>query len=342
MTKQIQKSGGSSGNLQVGRDLITAHKGSSIAIYEKDEPEGLIKEIYNDLAKPGVTQVGKAIGDTLGLFHTMLPVGYLNKSAALIYKNNLEKLRNKLEEEKTENIQSVPPETGKPLLERLLYTSNDDLVELFANLLARASRKDESHLAHPSFVNIISSLSPDEARIINYMSDNSLIRCISLRWEKNDEDHGGVSTVTYQYTHRGLTALESKIEILFPENFYMYFTNMMSLGIIQFQEDTTLDEYLTPSDEYSEIKEFYGEKIYEGMFDEHGYESRIMMGRVDLTELGEMFVKACTDYKEFEASKTLYTGTSVNPDKLSEDDIVGITKKLPDEKGNVNFTKSEW
>jgi len=39
----------------------------------------LIKEIYGDLAKPGVTQVGNALGTVIGLLNTCLsPIKYLN------------------------------------------------------------------------------------------------------------------------------------------------------------------------------------------------------------------------------------------------------------------------
>lgn len=341
MSKQNQNSGNDSVNYQVGHNQYTATSGSSIYVEEQTTSTELMKKIYEDLAQPGINQVGKAIGTTLGLFNTLMyPIEYINEKYSLIYKNNFEKLRKKLEHENIEDIVDIPLEIGKPLLEKLFYVSDDELSKLFITLLSRASKKDEAHLAHPSFANILASLSPDEARIINYIAPRNFIRCISLRWEKSEKDHGGVSTVTYHYTKRALTGLEEKINILFPENYYMYFTNMSSLGLIQFHEDTTLDEYLTPSEEYQSIIKYYESSVQEGEEDESGYISKIMQGRIDLSELGEMFVRGCVELTEENNQKVKQQGTSVDINKIPRENI-GITRKSTTTKG-VFIDDPEW
>jgi hypothetical protein len=48
------------------------------------ESATIIKEIYSDLAKPGVQQAGKALSTVIGLGNTMLwPVALLNEKAKL-------------------------------------------------------------------------------------------------------------------------------------------------------------------------------------------------------------------------------------------------------------------
>ena len=56
---------------------------------------GLLKEIYGDLAKPGVTQVGKALSTIIGLGNTLLwPIQILNERAKLTLADNLNKIQN--------------------------------------------------------------------------------------------------------------------------------------------------------------------------------------------------------------------------------------------------------
>jgi len=58
--------------------------------------EGLLKEVYGDLVKPGVSQVGQAIGTILGLGNTVLwPIQMLNEKARLTIELNLESYRKK-------------------------------------------------------------------------------------------------------------------------------------------------------------------------------------------------------------------------------------------------------
>ena len=128
----------------------------------------LLKEIYGDALKPGVEQMGKALGGVLGLGNTALfPVHLLNERAKLRLEANLERYRGKLANVSPGNIVEVAPEIGVPLAEKLAYVQDSTLAELYAQLLARASTVDGAEAVHPSFVNIINNLAPDEARILN-------------------------------------------------------------------------------------------------------------------------------------------------------------------------------
>ena len=129
--------------------------------------DGLLKEIYGDLAKPGVVQVGKALETILGLGNTILiPLQLLNAKGKLIVENNLNVYRQKLEDIDDANIIGVSPEIGVPIIEKLTYVTNEQLVELYTELLKKASIESQCSNAHPNFLNIINSLSPDEAVLI--------------------------------------------------------------------------------------------------------------------------------------------------------------------------------
>lgn len=128
-------------------------------------------DVLSNLCIPFSKQLGKALGNITELVHTVtLPIKLVNQYA----KKNYEKLESKLKDIPEENIREVEPEIGIPIMEKISYTSNDDLSELYINLLANASQKDKVHLVHPGFVNKINSMAPDEAKILELFKEKNL------------------------------------------------------------------------------------------------------------------------------------------------------------------------
>ena len=95
-----------------------------VALRELDA-KGLLKQVYGDLAKPGVTQVGLALSTVLGLGSTILwPIQLLNERTKLFLEANLERYREKLAGVSPEQIVPVPTEIGVPLAEKLSYVTD--------------------------------------------------------------------------------------------------------------------------------------------------------------------------------------------------------------------------
>jgi len=127
---------------------------------------------YKDLAQPGVQQVGKALSTVLGLGNTvLLPLKLLNEKANYWFSSYMEAYRVRLAEVPPEQVIEVAPELGVPLLEKLEKTTNPTLRDLYIKLLTTASLVDTAALAHPRFIPIIESITPDEARILTYMAE---------------------------------------------------------------------------------------------------------------------------------------------------------------------------
>ena len=119
----------------------------------------LLTQLYGDLAKPGVAQVGKALSTVLGLGNTILwPIQLLNERARIRLESNLERFRQKVSQIPLEKVTPVAPEIGVPIAEKLSYVADRDLRELYTNLLAKASNVDTVSQAHPSFVNVLRNL----------------------------------------------------------------------------------------------------------------------------------------------------------------------------------------
>ena len=101
---------------------------------------GLLKEIYGDLAKPGAAQAGKALSTIIGLGNTILwPFALANERAKIALEANLQKYRIRMESTPEEEVVEVAPEIGTPIAEKLGYVTNEQLSDMYIELLAKAS-----------------------------------------------------------------------------------------------------------------------------------------------------------------------------------------------------------
>lgn len=130
----------------------------------------ILGQVYGDLAQPSVKAVGNALG-TVFEFSTsfLLPVKLLNEKFKLNFARRLNEYKEKLEQIPEEKQCEVHPQIGTPIIEKLSYTTNEEIADLFTTLLANASNVDMVNTAHPSFVNMIERISPDEAKLLKYL-----------------------------------------------------------------------------------------------------------------------------------------------------------------------------
>ena len=137
----------------------------------------ILGQVYGDLAQPSVKAVGNALG-TVFEFSTsfLLPVKLLNEKFKLNFTKRLNEYKEKLEQVPEEKRCEVHPQIGTPIIEKLSYTTNDEISDMFTTLLANASNVDMVNTAHPSFVNMIERMSPDEARILKYLQGKDNIQ----------------------------------------------------------------------------------------------------------------------------------------------------------------------
>lgn len=238
------------------------------------------------LCFPAAEQAGKAIGNIIGLINTMtLPAKFANVWA----ERNFEKYAEKLKDIPKENIKEVEPEIGIPLIDKLSYTSNNDLAEAYANLLAKASNKDDVDLVHPGFINKINSMAPDEIRILEYLKDKNDIEYIFFR-VKNDQQ-------TKWNLGYKLTGLEN-IFGLTSEKIQIHIENLISLNILEDKEGV----WFNVEDGYNKLIELYKdtEIEYKNFIEanEHYGKGRILfIGKsyYKVTTIGQTFIKACTN-----------------------------------------------
>lgn len=244
----------------------------------------ILGQVYDDLAQPSVKAVGNALG-TVFEFSTsfLLPVKLLNEKFKLNFTKRLNEYKEKLEQIPEEKQCEVHPQIGTPIIEKLSYTTNDEIADMFTTLLANASNVDMVNTAHPSFVNMIERMSPDEARLLNYLKGKDDIQyCV---FKGNALDGNGFITLLDH-----VTMLDEEVTFSFPQNINAYLANFVSLGIIidmngQFRMDKTI---------YNKIREKYDLKQLEAQLVPNSFQSiSVKESYYLITDFGKLFIKAC-------------------------------------------------
>ncbi|MCI5507812.1 MAG: DUF4393 domain-containing protein [Bacteroidales bacterium] len=244
----------------------------------------ILGQIYEDLAQPSVKAVGQALG-TVFEFSTsfLLPVKLLNEKIKMNFKKRITEYEKKLEEIPEEKRCEVHPQVGTPIIEKLSYTTNDEIADLFTTLLANASNIDMVNTAHPAFISIIERLSPDEARIIKYLKGKEDIQYCDFRG--NVKNGNGYNTIIEH-----ATLIPQEVHLAFPKNVNAYLANFVSLGILFDMVGT----YRIDQTIYNKIKEFYGfEKLKTQLAPNVFKEVVANNSYYKVTDFGKLFIQAC-------------------------------------------------
>ncbi len=248
------------------------------------ETPNILGQIYTDLAQPSVKAVGQALG-TVFEFSTsfLLPVKLLNEKFKLNFKKRITEYEKKLEEVPEEKRCEVHPQIGTPIIEKLSYTTNDEIADLFTTLLANASNMDMVNTAHPSFVTMIERLSPDEAKIIKFLKGKNNIQYCDFNGYALNSD--GYINLMY---HK--TLLTQYIQLNFPQNINAYLANLVSLGILcdmvgTYIIDETIYNEIKRACKFEQLKEQFVPKTYKEIQVEKSY--------YEVTPFGKLFIQAC-------------------------------------------------
>lgn len=241
--------------------------------------KGLLTQIYNDLARPGVSQVGAALGSVLGLGNTLLiPITLLNEKGRCVLQKNMESYKEQIKNQPQDSIAEVPPEVGVPVLEKLTYVTNEEISTLYINLLAKASTHHTNDLAHPAFTRVIESLSPDEARILNFLYGRNSIPFVDFIISNQDG--------SYRTLSMSVTSIPSFTQLQSPDNIRAYLSNLEALGILNSRRDVWASD----------------DKIYEDLDSRYrpsnvplkdDQEQSYNKGVYEITDFGKLFIVAC-------------------------------------------------
>ncbi len=148
--------------------------------------------IADVIEKVSDTETVKQADKTTGLLIRAVHAALSPLEKWVIYKEyNIEATRRllekKLQDIPVENICTPPSYIGVPALQAISYCMDDEeLRNMYAELLAHAMNSDTISNVHPTYVEIIKQMSPYDAVIFQNLVKELVKPCISLRYEKKD------------------------------------------------------------------------------------------------------------------------------------------------------------
>ena len=255
----------------------------------------ILSQFYQDLAQPSVKAVGQALAIVFELCPTsLLSLKFWTEKRKLNFAKRLNEYKEKLDKISEEKRVQVDIQIGAPIIEKLTYTTNDKIADLFTTLLANASNKEVAETIHPAFIHIVSELCPDEALIIQYLYEQKKICYIKC----------------FNYLFGVFDSLNETVNLATPKNKDMYYSHLISLGVIM-ENQRSYTEFSPSTDsinaEYSRIdikiqkvKESFDNQFKDVTVGEqlnflNDFHNVNMHNRgyYCLTQFGEFFAKAC-------------------------------------------------
>ena len=165
------------------------------------EPMG---DMLRKIAGPVSGELGESIGVVARHYRYKLAVKMLQKTERMLREAGI-------------NPRAVPPRVFLPIIENASVQDDDDLHTRWAALLANAAAASES--VHPSYIEVLRQLTPDDAKLLDRLYDY-----MAERRFLHQSVHAWVQTISYAEKERRLANGEN------PEE---SFQNLMRLGLIE-------------------------------------------------------------------------------------------------------------
>lgn len=252
---------------EIAKELVTQTAGSA----------------YNDVAHPAAQATGQLVSfipRTIRVWFGKWEKWIINGEYAI--KETEKLLEKKLENISPEKIVEPEPYVAIPAIQQLSYSlDSEELREMYANLLASSMNKDTKTNVHPSYVDIIKQLCPDEAKILKYLSNKGSQPLIDIHLNK--PNNSGFETVVHNFSTIAELVCENQKDI------FSYLDNLERLKFIQVYDNIFLmdNEVYKPLEEHPDIKRIMNLSVNKG----ESYEIRRHL--FELTAFAKNFIKVC-------------------------------------------------
>lgn len=251
---------------EIAKELVTQTAGSA----------------YNDVAHPAAQATGQLVSfipRTIRVWFGKWEKWIINGEYAI--KETEKLLEKKLENISPEKIVEPEPYVAIPAIQQLSYSlDSEELREMYANLLASSMNKDTKTNVHPSYVDIIKQLCPDEAKLLKVLSENSTQALIDVR--KNNIKNNSYYVIVHNFSLLSEEICDNPTEI------FSYLDNLERLKLIDISDTEYIKDDLVyqPLEQYPEIKELMDSK-------EDGFVYEIRRHKFELTAFAKNFIKVC-------------------------------------------------
>lgn len=248
------------------------------------EVKELLTLVYKDALQPSVQVIGKSLGTVLEFVSIpFMALQLENEKVKLNFEKRLNEYGEKLNAIPEDKRVEVHPQIGVPIVEKLMYTTSDEIADMFTTLLASASNNDAVNTAHPAFISMIERMSADEASILYYLKDKEDIPYCDINAYSNQ--NFGYNTL---YEH--ITMIEDDVDLIYPKNTSAYLANFVSLGILQDEKVV----YKIDKTEYNRIKKKCNVELLESKLVPKVYKSiKCSESYYQVTPFGKLFIQAC-------------------------------------------------
>jgi len=248
---------------------------------------GLVKAvpIYKDAIQPAAKEVGKSLETVAKTVNVALsPLKGLVWSFDKIQEFIDTKISSKLKNTPEKDIITPKGNIVVPALQALSYSGDEpELQELFANLIAGSMDKNTSKFAHPSFVETIKQLTPDEAKLLRLLSKGGAFPSITIRSEIKTK-RGGVNIL------RHVSLLGKKALCDNPQLTSVALDNLQRQGLIVIP----INYSYTDKNIYKEIKEHPEVvEIIEQINNIEDRKAKIVEEAIEITDYGNQFIQIC-------------------------------------------------
>lgn len=251
--------------------------------------EGLGKTIETvpSLYEDGLKKTVKETGDIVSLVPKSVNAALAPLRQWIMQKeynvSETEKLISiKLQNISPENIVSPESYVAVPAIQAISYCmDSEELREMYAKLLSKAMVTSHKNMVHPSFVEIIKQLSPDEAKLLKFIANNN--DSYPLLNVKRVNGEGGYQMIVKHFTNIAEGVCEN------PDNIYAYLDNFERLMLITIPWGVYLidEEVYIPLIEHEDIK-----KIQETS-NLKGWKIELEKAKFEITDFGKLFIDVC-------------------------------------------------
>lgn len=198
-----------------------------------EQSAGVLEKAYDDLAHPTAKSVGNTLSfipRTIGIWLSRWEKWIINGEESI--RMTAEAVKEKAARIPEEKLTEPEPYVAVPAIQQLSYCYNsEELRELYANLLVSSMNSDTKYQVHPSFVEIIKQLTPDEAKLLKVLPRDSMAYQPIMDVLLNLGPGKGHIALLRNYSNIGRGVCEM------PEQINLYLENFDRLKIIRILDD---------------------------------------------------------------------------------------------------------
>lgn len=252
---------------------------------------GLVQAVpvYEDAIQPAAKEVGKSLLTVAKTINVVLaPISALVWGYEKIEGFINERLNKKLENVPEENIITPDPAIVGPSLEALRFSgNNEELREMYANLIANSMDSNTANNTHPGFVEIIKNMNSAEARILKHIGPVHVLPVIIIRSKANPDADDSI-------IHYKNLSVFKEIDVYLNQTLIpSYLDNLQRLGLLEID----YGNHLTAVSEYQHLLDSSIYLEYQKVLSEANRFIDHDKGILKLTALGRQFQLVCINEK---------------------------------------------